>query len=148
MEELQSSEAAAFVVEGEVEPIIVKVRGGGRVQRDRHSLPRRTSYLPQPRAAVLQGIEAHLKDTTYDDRNVATWINYICEDIVQALTDLGKPFKYVGAYLLRRDAARVLLPRACLLFTYLLHHPPQCTASSCKTRALGCTRQPASSATA
>lgn len=57
------------------------------------------TLIPPTTTAVntAQGIEGHLKDTTYDDRQVATWINYICEDIVQALTDLGKPFKYVGA---------------------------------------------------
>lgn len=44
----------------------------------------------------MQCIEKHLKDQSYDDRSVNTWVNYICEDVVQGLNDLGKPFKYIG----------------------------------------------------
>lgn len=65
MDDLQSSEASAFVVEGEVEPLVIRC------------------------------IEAHLKDVSYEERMVTTWVNYICEDAIQALNELAKPFKYI-----------------------------------------------------
>ncbi|RYG44262.1 hypothetical protein EON67_11965 [archaeon] len=49
-----------------------------------------------PVGTRLQCIEAHLKDVTYDDRHVQTLVNYICEDVIQGLVELGKPFKYIG----------------------------------------------------
>lgn len=46
----------------------------------------------------MQAIEKHLKDQSYDDKLVPIWVNYICEDIVAGLADLGKPFKYIGMF--------------------------------------------------
>lgn len=46
--------------------------------------------------STVQAIEKHLKDQSYDDKLVPIWVNYICEDIVAGLADLGKPFKYIG----------------------------------------------------
>lgn len=47
---------------------------------------------------LLQAIEKHLKDQSYDDKLVPIWVNYICEDIIAGLADLGKPFKYIGVF--------------------------------------------------
>lgn len=37
-----------------------------------------------------------MKDASYTDADVTQWVNYICEDVLQGLNDLGKPFKYIG----------------------------------------------------
>jgi hypothetical protein len=47
-------------------------------------------------------VEEHLKDKMYEEAAVPQWVNYICEDVVQGLAELGKPFKYVGACRSRR----------------------------------------------
>ena len=44
---------------------------------------------------ILSAVEQHLKDKIYDAKRVPGWIDAICEDCVQGLTDFRKPFKYV-----------------------------------------------------
>lgn len=91
MDDLQSSEQSAFVVEGEVEPLIIKV------------------------------IEAHLKDKAYDDKFVAGWVNFINEDVIQGLNDLGKPFKYIGGFIGTHLTRPHTVTPACLAFRCAVH---------------------------
>ncbi len=60
------SEATAFVGEAEVEPLVVRV------------------------------LKNHLKDLAYEESLMTTLTNYICEDVLLGLAELGKPFKYIG----------------------------------------------------
>lgn len=76
----------------------------------------RLSCLPP-----LQCIESHLKDKTYDDAKVAGWVNGICEDAVYGLIELGKPFKYISAYLTALPCG-YFKPRLCLSPSQLRRH--------------------------
>lgn len=60
---------------------------------------------------AAQVVERQLKDQSYDDKMVPTWANYICEDMVQGLNELGKPFKYIGAHFERSQSLKCR-PRA------------------------------------
>ena len=46
---------------------------------------------------VNQVAELYLKDKSYEEHLVPQWIDTICEDCMQQLSALGKPFKYIGA---------------------------------------------------
>lgn len=59
----------AFVVEGEVDPIVRGV------------------------------VDKVLTNQTYDESKTAHWINSICEEVMEGLTQLRKPFKYIGKQL-------------------------------------------------
>uniref|UniRef100_A0A7S1CA55 Dynein light chain n=1 Tax=Bicosoecida sp. CB-2014 TaxID=1486930 RepID=A0A7S1CA55_9STRA len=65
VDDLDSSEQTAFVVEGEVDPIVRGV------------------------------IEKVLHNETYVESKVPHWINSVCEDVMEGLTELRKPFKYI-----------------------------------------------------
>jgi hypothetical protein len=78
-----------------------------------------------------------LKDQSYDDKVVGTWVNYICEDVIQGLNDLGKPFKYIGVW-------RTLTPRWCgvetpnsLLPKLRAPNPARARSLEAETRVLG-----------
>lgn len=43
----------------------------------------------------MQAIDAHLNNQTYAEDKVPGWINRICEDVMEGLADLKKPFKYI-----------------------------------------------------
>ena len=45
---------------------------------------------------IHQSIEHYLKEKTYDEKLVPHWIDAICETCMKGLSDLNKPFKYVG----------------------------------------------------
>ena len=64
-EDLGSSDAAAFVFEGEIEPLINRV------------------------------LDHHLTGKQYVEADSASLANFILEDLLQGLTRLDKPFKYV-----------------------------------------------------
>jgi len=81
--------------------------------------------------ALFQCVERHLKDQSYDDKVVGTWVNYICEDVIQGLNDLGKPFKYIGAS--RRPTCRSHCGGSATLFTVRA----ACTESSVRAVARG-----------
>ena len=46
---------------------------------------------------LSQAIESHLKEKNYDESLVPEWIDMICADCMKGLSDLNKPFKYIGA---------------------------------------------------
>ena len=48
---------------------------------------------------VLQSVELHLKDETYDETLVSHWVDRICDSCIKGLNDLKKPFKYIGMYM-------------------------------------------------
>ena len=55
-----------------------------------------TTFLPdQVESIVAEIIEAKLKDEVYNEENVDSWINSICEDSMVELFNLQKPFKYI-----------------------------------------------------
>ncbi len=91
MEELQSAETTAFLAESEIEPLVVKV------------------------------IRSHMKDMMYEESLMTTLINYICEDIMQGLAELGKPFKYVGE---SHRTASVAQAHACVFATPVTPYRP------------------------
>ena len=66
MNDLQSDEELAFVVEDAKEQIIVPA------------------------------IEKVLKGAEFDQVKVEQWTDTICESCMQGLVDLQKPFKYIG----------------------------------------------------
>lgn len=66
MDDLAAAEASAFNPDGEVEPLCTRV------------------------------LDAILKDQQYEEHKVAHWTNYILEDVIRELSELNKPFKYVG----------------------------------------------------
>ena len=70
MNDLQSDEELAFVVEDAKEQIIVPA------------------------------IEKVLKGVDFDQVMVEQWTDTICESCMQGLVDLQKPFKYVGKFLI------------------------------------------------
>lgn len=37
-----------------------------------------------------------LKDKVYDEAKVPIWVDQICDKCMQSLTELNKPFKYIG----------------------------------------------------
>ena len=54
---------------------------------------------------VNQVAELYLKDKSYEEHLVPQWIDTICEDCMQQLSALGKPFKYIGACVCARARA-------------------------------------------
>ncbi len=50
-----------------------------------------------PLPSSSQVLEEHLTGKNYEEASVNSWINYICEDVMQRLANLNKPFKYAGA---------------------------------------------------
>ena len=83
---------------------------------------------------VNQVAELYLKDKSYEEHLVPQWIDTICEDCMQQLSALGKPFKYIGACVCARarcptplNAARCAPPhpaRSPSLPPFFLHRPP------------------------
>lgn len=57
---------------------------------------------------VLRSIEAHLKDTPFDNSKVPLWVNSICEDCIAGLVDLGKPFKYIVSCVIAQNTGEAL----------------------------------------
>jgi dynein light chain Tctex-type 1 len=53
--------------------------------------------------AFRQAIDLVLSSETYDEVKVSHWVDSICESCMKGLTDLQKPFKYVGVYRAVRD---------------------------------------------
>ncbi|TYZ68116.1 hypothetical protein PybrP1_000767 [[Pythium] brassicae (nom. inval.)] len=49
---------------------------------------------------ILASIDACLKDEVYDERQVAHWVDTICETVVKGLSELRKPLKYVVSCLI------------------------------------------------
>ena len=54
--------------------------------------------LMRPNFAARQSIESHLKEKQYDENMVPEWIDAICSDCMKGLSDLNKPYKYVGEW--------------------------------------------------
>eukprot|EP01029_Cantina_marsupialis_P027508 TRINITY_DN770_c0_g1_i1.p1 TRINITY_DN770_c0_g1~~TRINITY_DN770_c0_g1_i1.p1 ORF type:complete len:114 (-),score=0.37 TRINITY_DN770_c0_g1_i1:174-479(-) len=101
---MDETEESAFMVEGEVEPIVKSV------------------------------IDLYLKDKMFDEKQLPHWINSICEDVVKQLSDLKKPFKYVG----KSDFFS-----SCALFfhSFLFYNAKEWSGSSCnKFLSLGCSK--------
>ena len=48
---------------------------------------------------MYQIVDTQLQSGNYDDLLADKWSNKICEDCVEALVNLNKPFKYVGMYI-------------------------------------------------
>jgi dynein light chain Tctex-type 1 len=44
----------------------------------------------------LQSIDSVLAQESYDEYKVPHWVDAICENCMKGLTDLNKPFKYIG----------------------------------------------------
>lgn len=45
----------------------------------------------------LQCIDKNINGKSYDEKQVQGWINAVCEDVMHGLSELKKPFKYIGA---------------------------------------------------
>ena len=41
-------------------------------------------------------MDSHLQSGDYTDSKADNWANKICEDCIQQLTSLKKPFKFIG----------------------------------------------------
>eukprot|EP01029_Cantina_marsupialis_P027509 TRINITY_DN770_c0_g1_i2.p1 TRINITY_DN770_c0_g1~~TRINITY_DN770_c0_g1_i2.p1 ORF type:complete len:130 (-),score=11.29 TRINITY_DN770_c0_g1_i2:83-436(-) len=81
---MDETEESAFMVEGEVEPIVKSV------------------------------IDLYLKDKMFDEKQLPHWINSICEDVVKQLSDLKKPFKYVvSCSIMQKNGAGVHVTNSC-----------------------------------
>ena len=53
-------------------------------------------------------VESVLKNEDYDGKKVAQWIDKICEQCMEELVELGKPFKYiVTAMIMQKNGAGV-----------------------------------------
>jgi hypothetical protein len=93
---------SAFVFEGEIDKLVMEVRCTCAVVRSQDP-SRSTPFRPRPDPSpcpiplLAQVLENHLAGKQYEEDQVSHWINYICEDVVQALATLQKPFKYAGA---------------------------------------------------
>ena len=48
---------------------------------------------------VYQIVDTQLQTGDYDDKLADKWSNQICEDCIEALVKLHKPFKYIGMYI-------------------------------------------------
>ena len=91
----------------------------------------------------MQCIDKNINGKSYDEKQVQGWINAVCEDVMQGLSELKKPFKYIGA--LRRWNRRCELharPHALTVTPPRMDHAPlaasshrhQSHALSCRTR--------------
>jgi hypothetical protein len=58
---------------------------------------------------VTQVVDGHLSGKFYSETAVDAWTQCICEDVMSALADLSKPFKYVGECAQRVSGS----PRGC-----------------------------------
>ena len=43
-------------------------------------------------------MDSHLQSGDYTDSKADNWANKICEDCIQQLTSLKKPFKFIGKF--------------------------------------------------
>jgi dynein light chain Tctex-type 1 len=77
-DDLGNSDSAAFVFEGEIEPLVNRV------------------------------LDHHLMGKFYDEASASPLSNFICEDIMQGLTRLEKPFKYVVNCVLMQNTGAAL----------------------------------------
>ena len=82
------------------------------MQREEACAARQPSQHPLrsvsgPAPARRQVIEAVLKDKVYDEAKVPIWVDQICDKCMESLTELNKPFKYIG----RRARATTLSER-------------------------------------
>lgn len=70
----------------------------------------------------FQAVDSVLKEETFDDDKVHIWIDQICDSCMRNLIDLGKPFKYAGAFV-----AACLRHVACLFLSIspgrVIHQP-------------------------
>ena len=72
-------------------------------------------------AAVPAGCEVlaaidhnHLANEVYDESKVATWVDRICDQSMQKLTQMNKPFKYVvTCILMQKNGAGVHTGQSC-----------------------------------
>ena len=46
---------------------------------------------------VVQCIDRNINGKSYDEKLVQGWINAVCEDVMTGLSELKKPFKYIGS---------------------------------------------------
>ena len=53
--------------------------------------------LSVPASRRAQAIDAQLAGKSYVESSVDGWVNAICEDVIAALVELQRPFKYIGA---------------------------------------------------
>ncbi|OQS07966.1 hypothetical protein THRCLA_00055 [Thraustotheca clavata] len=57
---------------------------------------------------ILQTVDYILRDQTYDDNNVAHWVDSICDGIMKGLGELRKPLKYiVSCIIMQKNGAGV-----------------------------------------
>mmetsp|Transcript_55926 Transcript_55926/g.89008 ORF Transcript_55926/g.89008 Transcript_55926/m.89008 type:complete len:123 (-) Transcript_55926:96-464(-) len=63
---------------------------------------------------VWQILESQLNEGDYNDERSNDWSNKICEDAVQQLTSLNKPFKYiVNCVLMQKNGAGLNSSTSC-----------------------------------
>ncbi|PFH37410.1 Tctex-1 family protein [Besnoitia besnoiti] len=63
---------------------------------------------------VLEVIEDQLQDVEYDESLASQWVNNICEECMQRLVELKKPFKYiVQTAILQRTGAGLHATSSC-----------------------------------
>jgi len=63
---------------------------------------------------INTAIESHLKEKNYDESMVPEWIDAICADCMEGLSDLNKPFKYlVSAIILQKNGAGIHSANSC-----------------------------------
>ena len=55
------------------------------------------AFIPEQVEPMLTSvIAAVLSNEVYEDSKIPGWIDSICEKSMDSLTELGKPFKYIG----------------------------------------------------
>ena len=82
-----------------------------------------TAFQPEEVEPLLNDVVAKvLANEVYDEAKVATWVDRICDQSMQKLTQMNKPFKYVvTCILMQKNGAGVHTGQSCfwdcLLYT-------------------------------
>ena len=74
-----------------------------------------TAFQPEEVEPLLNDVVAKvLANEVYDESKVATWVDRICDQSMQKLTQMNKPFKYVvTCILMQKNGAGVHTGQSC-----------------------------------